>query len=101
MTHSQLWLRVEESRGAPLLVGLVDEGIIGRDFRSDVVIHDEEASRVHARLTPAESGRWTIVDLATTNGTFVNSARIVGPAVVVEGDVIRVGRVTCTVVQPP
>jgi pSer/pThr/pTyr-binding forkhead associated (FHA) protein len=41
-----------------------------------------------------------VTDLATTNGTFVNDERVVGPATIGLGDVIRVGRVTCTVVPP-
>lgn len=96
----QLWLRIDEPGDAPSLVCLVDEAVIGRDFRSDVVIHDDEASRMHARLTPVGGVGWIIVDLATTNGTYINSERIVGPATIVLDDVIRVGRVTCTVVQP-
>lgn len=97
---NQLWLRLDEWGDQPLLICMVDEGIIGRDFRSDVVVHDSEASRMHARVTPTFDG-WLVVDLATTNGTFVNSERIVGPAVIGIGDVIAVGRATCTVVPAP
>jgi len=96
----ELWLRVEESGDGPTVICVVEEAVIGRDFRCDVVIHDDEASRMHARVTPTEGGGWVIVDLATTNGTFVSSERIVGPARLRTGDVIRVGRVTCTVVEP-
>ena len=96
----RLWLRLDEWGDQPLLVCLTEEGVIGRDFRSDLVVHDDEASRMHARVTPTAAG-WTVVDLATTNGTFVNAERIANPAVLGVGDVISVGRATCTVVPAP
>ena len=67
----QLWLRLDEWGDQPLLVCLTEEGIIGRDFRSDLVVHDDEASRMHARVSPSDPG-WTVVDLATTNGTPIS-----------------------------
>jgi hypothetical protein len=97
----QLCLRLDEDGGEPLVVCLIEESVIGRDFRSDVVVHDREASRMHARVSPDIAGSWIIVDLATTNGTFVNSERIVGPATLRFGDVIRIGRATCTLVESP
>lgn len=98
--RAQIWLRLDEWGDRPSTICLTEEGIIGRDFRSDLVVHDEEASRMHARVSPSGQG-WTVVDLATTNGTYVNGERIVGPARVTVGDVISVGRATCTVVQGP
>ncbi|MEO7396958.1 MAG: FHA domain-containing protein [Ilumatobacteraceae bacterium] len=100
-TGVQLWLQIDEPGDEAALICIVEEAVIGRDFRSDVVIHDDEASRMHARVTPIDGQEWIITDLATTNGTFVNAARIVGPAKIGPGDMIRVGRVTCTVVHPP
>ncbi len=95
----ELWLRVDDPSEGPSFVCLTSEGVIGRDYRCDVVIHDDEASRMHARVAPRNGGAWVVTDLATTNGTLVNFARIVGPAVLSLGDVIRVGRVSCTVVE--
>ena len=98
---TDLWLRIDDPIDGHQLVCITEEAVLGRDFRCDVVIHDEEASRVHARVTPAAGTAWHVTDLATTNGTYVNSERIVGPATVAVGDVIRVGRVSCTVVARP
>ena len=101
MSTAHLWLRIEDPVDGHQLVCITEEAVLGRDFRCDVVIHDVEASRVHARVTPVDGVRWHITDLATTNGTYVNAERIVGPANVTIGDVIRVGRVSCTVVARP
>ena len=47
-----LWMRIDDPLEGQQLVCLVDEAVIGRDFRCDVVIHDDEASRMHARVSP-------------------------------------------------
>lgn len=48
---------------------------IGRSQQSDIVLHDEGASRAHALLI-CSSGIYTLSDLNSTNGTFVNGRRI-------------------------
>lgn len=97
---ADLWIRVDDPVDGAHVVCLVDEAVIGRDLHCDVVIHDDEASRHHARLSRLADRRWQIMDLGTTNGTFVNSERIVGAAEISVGDIIRVGRVSCAIVAP-
>ena len=63
---------------------------IGRDVNNDLVINDSEVSRNHARLT-AQSGGYLIEDLASTNGTFVNGQRLIGPKLLNSGDVVGLG----------
>lgn len=58
---------------------------------------DEYASPEHAALTPDGDG-WTIEDLGSTNGTWLNGERIYGPRQVTKGDKVRVGRTTLTLV---
>ncbi|MCZ7552248.1 MAG: FHA domain-containing protein [Anaerolineales bacterium] len=55
-----------------------DELTIGRDITNRIVINDAEVSRKHARLT-LQSGAYVIEDLGSTNGTFVDSQRLIGP----------------------
>lgn len=48
---------------------------LGRSRENSVILHDEHASRRHARLYH-EDGLWFIRDCATRNGTRVNSVRL-------------------------
>jgi len=52
---------------------------------------DTEVSRAHALLEQA-GGAWTVEDRGSSNGTLVNAARINGPHVLRDGDVLRIGR---------
>ena len=51
---------------------------------------DEFASSRHARINPAENGLW-IEDLGSTNGTFVNDARVTTSRQLQPGDLVRFG----------
>jgi S1-C subfamily serine protease len=66
---------------------------IGRHPTCDVRFDPErdlDVSSRHAVLFLKE-GRWHLRDLGSTNGTYVNGARITGERALVEGDVIRFG----------
>ena len=63
---------------------------IGRDADNDVPLDDDFASARHARIEPRRDGVW-VEDAGSTNGTFVNGARISKPRRLKPGDVIRVG----------
>jgi pSer/pThr/pTyr-binding forkhead associated (FHA) protein len=67
---------------------------LGRAPESTVVLDDDYASNRHARLTPAEGGRWIVEDLGSTNGTWLDRARITTPMAVPLGVPIKVGRTT-------
>jgi pSer/pThr/pTyr-binding forkhead associated (FHA) protein len=51
---------------------------------------DEFASSHHARISPADNGLW-IEDLGSTNGTFVNAARVTTSRQLLPGDLVKVG----------
>ena len=64
---------------------------IGRSGDNAVVLDgDEFASVRHARVESARDGVW-VVDLGSTNGTYVNDERIDGRRRLREGDVVRIG----------
>ena len=75
--------RVFELGAAPITIGRSGENTIA-------LAQDEYASARHARLEPLRDGVW-LVDLGSTNGTFVNGRRLDGREQLQEGDVIRVG----------
>lgn len=63
---------------------------LGRDITNDIVINDPEVSRHHCRLTQG-SGGFTLEDLGSTNGTFVNGQRLTGARQLQPGDMIGLG----------
>ncbi len=50
--------------------------VIGRGKTANVRIDDPGASRNHARIVVADDGKYVLEDLASTNGTFVDGARV-------------------------
>jgi pSer/pThr/pTyr-binding forkhead associated (FHA) protein len=63
---------------------------VGRDIANDIVINDAEVSRKHAQLT-LEVDRYKIEDLNSTNGTYIDGQRLIGPHLLAIGEVIMFG----------
>ena len=63
---------------------------IGRDVSNDFVINDAEVSRKHAKLTQ-EGDRYKIEDLNSTNGTYIDGQRLIGPHMMAIGEIIMFG----------
>jgi len=90
------------ARSGPLQVSLDVEGrshqvsspvtVIGRGAEADVVVDDAGVSRRHAEVH-TDGSRVRVVDLGSTNGTFVDGERV-GPqgAPLADGSRITVGR---------
>lgn len=64
--------------------------LIGRDVTNDIVVGDPELSRQHARLTRTPAG-YILEDLGSTNGTFVNSERLVTARALSAGNLLGFG----------
>src|SRR3982751_905552 len=48
---------------------------IGSMDDNDVVLHDDTVSRYHCKIVQEDSG-YVLVDLRSTNGTFINKLRV-------------------------
>lgn len=64
---------------------------IGRDPANGLRLSHDTVSRVHAELS-RQAGMWVLRDLGSTNGTSVNGRRVIGAAVVRDGDQVAFGR---------
>jgi hypothetical protein len=65
---------------------------VGRGGQNEVPLErDEFASAQHARFESRRDGLW-VEDIGSTNGTFVNGARVTTPRRLAKGDVVRVGQ---------
>jgi pSer/pThr/pTyr-binding forkhead associated (FHA) protein len=63
---------------------------IGRADYNDLVLPDPSVSTSHAKLQRRE-GVWVLVDLDSTNGTFVDGEQVKGDAPLAPGAVVRFG----------
>ena len=71
------------------------EHILGRDHGAWIVLSKSTVSRRHAKIVVTERGA-TIEDLASRNGTFLNTRRIVSLQTLEDGDRIAIGGLTLT-----
>jgi pSer/pThr/pTyr-binding forkhead associated (FHA) protein len=69
--------------GRPILIGRADD--------STLVLDDDYASTRHARLAYS-GGDWLVEDLGSTNGTYLDRAKVTGPTRVPPGVPIRIGK---------
>jgi hypothetical protein len=63
---------------------------VGSASDNDLIVAETTVSRHHARLHHRR-GRFRVVDLESTNGTFVNGRRVRGSAALRRGDEVRFG----------
>jgi pSer/pThr/pTyr-binding forkhead associated (FHA) protein len=79
----------------PIRVPVVN---IGRADYNDIVLADESVSTAHAKLQRRE-GVWTLSDLGSTNGTFVDGEKVEGEVPIGPGATVRFGQVS-TMFEP-
>ncbi len=63
---------------------------VGRSRGNDVTLDDEAVSGQHFRIRPEADGGFELIDLKSTNGTYVNERRVQRHRLAV-GDVIKLG----------
>jgi pSer/pThr/pTyr-binding forkhead associated (FHA) protein len=72
-----------EAGPVPTTIGRGDDNVV-------VLDGDDYASGHHARVESALDGTW-LVDLGSTNGTYVNAERVEGRRRLQTGDLVQVG----------
>jgi hypothetical protein len=82
-------LVIEEGAEPGRAFPAADGAKIGRDATCALRLDDDNASREHAALRWVR-GRFYIVDLKSTNGTFVNDQKV-KQAALKDGDRVRIG----------
>ena len=87
-TEAVAWL-VDGFGGAHPLAGKTS---IGRNHEGELVVLASSVSREHAQLEKKDSG-WTLRDLGSRNGTFVDGARVQGRTPLPGRHVIKIGDV--------
>jgi len=65
--------------------------VIGRDRKASLPISDKRLSRRHAIVQHVADKGFFLIDLNSTNGTFVNSEPVRCPVLLRDGDRIRLG----------
>ena len=89
-----MWiLKTADDAEAPFLFRILAGSIktVGRAPRADFIVEAALVSRLHCRLT-AGATELEVVDLESTNGTYVNGQRT-ERAILKDGDRLGVGRV--------
>jgi FHA domain len=83
VTHGALAGTRVSLDGRPILIGRADD--------STLVLDDDYASTRHARISFSD-GDWFVEDLGSTNGTYLDRAKVTGPTRVPIGVPIRIGK---------
>ena len=89
---TRLQLEVVDGNAAGTVIGVGERLVFGRQSEgTGQLANDPELSRHHAEITRRETGEYQLEDLSSTNGTFVNEARLQAPVVLALGDAIELG----------
>jgi pSer/pThr/pTyr-binding forkhead associated (FHA) protein len=94
-----MWLLKTDAGADPACVFRIVPGnakTIGRATGADFIVDANLVSRVHCRVAAGATGL-EVIDLDSTNGTFVNGERVVDRAPLKDGDRLGVGRVELVV----
>ena len=92
--YGQLVVTAAGQTGVPVgkVFPLSPVTLIGRSTEVEVSLNDSFLSAEHARLEQ-RGGVWTLEDLNSTNGTYLNGFEVRAGTELHDGDTVRVGRV--------
>ncbi len=85
-------LVVHTPQGKPRVVALDGQEIrFGRSTSCTVPLDDSYVSELHARVYRTDSG-WAVADMGSTNGTYLNKAKVTSPVPLQPGDQLGIGK---------
>jgi len=89
---TRLQLEVVAGNAAGTVIGVGEQLVFGRQTEGyGQLANDPELSRHHAEVSRLPTGEYQLEDLSSTNGTFVNAARLQAPVVLALGDEVELG----------
>lgn len=89
-SHGTLHVLAGPALPAGSVVEITGTTTFGRGAECSVTLDDDFVSSRHARVDARDGALW-IEDTGSTNGTFVNGARVTSERQLRAGDVIRIG----------
>jgi len=96
VTPGQAYLVIVDGASTGVSIGTVypiaPGVLVGRAPTVDVPLPDVYTSSEHARFL-YDRGRWTMEDLQSMNGSYVNGQRVAGVVLLGDGDTVQLGRV--------
>jgi hypothetical protein len=89
------WAQLIADDGSAVLPISLNRTLIGRDLDCDIRVTNQEISRHHA-VVFREDDRAFMVDLGSSNGTYINDTRADDPIAVIAGDSVLLGELSFT-----
>jgi adenylate cyclase len=74
---------------------LADHNVLGRHPKNRIKVFEPGVSKVHCLISFEDEQTFSVRDLGSRNGTFVNDKRVKGKVVLKDGDEIRMGKTRC------
>jgi adenylate cyclase len=84
------WIERDDASTVPIVVSCA----IGRAPTNQLVLSDEKVSRKHALIHRQGEHEYWLVDLGSSNGSYLDGRRVSQPVVLHDGSVIRIGSST-------
>jgi pSer/pThr/pTyr-binding forkhead associated (FHA) protein len=98
----ELRLEVVAGNATGFTIAVDERLVIGRQSEGPGKLADDpELSRHHAEIARVANGQFTIKDLSSTNGTFVNGTKLKAPVLLALDDEIQVGETRLVVRSVP